>query len=77
MEVAPQVLEPDERRKPARERRLDLTAVLAELGLDAGEIEEGVRLSLRREGLQLALAAVLAEPQEPLDRKSTRLNSSH
>ena len=70
VQIAPEVAPLDEAREPARERRLDLTAVLAELGLDAGEIEEGVRLSLRREGPQLALAAVLAEPQEALLRKA-------
>ena len=53
------------------QRRLDLAAVLAQLGLDERQVEERVRLRLGRERAQLGgvagqRLAVLADPQEAL-----------
>ena len=63
--------ERDEVRQPAGQRGLDLALVLAQLGLDERQAEEGVRLGLGRERPQLGVGAgqrlaVLADAQEPL-----------
>ena len=49
MQVAAQVGEVDQLRQGAGEGRLDLAAILAQLGLDEREAEEGVGLGFRGE----------------------------
>ena len=71
VQVAAQVAQGDEGREPSGEGRLDLAAVLAQLGLDEGQAEEGVRLCLRAERAQLGVRAgqrlaVVADAQEAL-----------
>ena len=74
--------EVDERRQPAGQRRLDLAGVLAQLGLDERQAEEGVRLRLGRERPQLGVVAgqrlaVLADPQEALLGQAPALVAGH
>ena len=57
VQVPAQVAELDEVRQPARQCRLDLALVLAQLGLDVREVEEGVGLLLGRERAQLGRVA--------------------
>ncbi len=71
VQVAGEVLEPDEGRHPAGERGLDLTLVLAQLRFDERQPEEGVGFLLGREGPELGVIArerlaVLADPEEAL-----------
>ena len=71
VQVAAQVVERDEVRERAGERRLDLALVLAQLGLDERQAEERIRLLLRGEGPQLGggtgeRLAILADAQEAL-----------
>ena len=82
VQVAAQVGDVDEGRQRARERRLDLAAVLAQLRLDERQAEEGVRLGLGRERPELGGVAgqrlpVLADPQEPLLRERPALVAGH
>ena len=71
VEVAREVLEPDEVGEPGRQGGLDLTMVLAQLGLDEREPEEGVGIVFRGERPQLGVVAAerlaaLTDAQETL-----------
>ena len=55
--VAAGILEPDEVGEPGRQGGLDLTMVLAQLGLDEREPEEGVGIVFRGERPQLGVVA--------------------
>src|SRR5438034_9314261 len=72
--VTVQVRQGHEGRKRPGERGLDLSPVLPKLGLDEGEIQEGVRLALRRERPELGVRprewlAVLAQAHVALLRE--------
>jgi hypothetical protein len=76
--IAPEVGLGNERRESPGPCRLDLTGVLAQLGLDERQIEERVRLGLGRERLQLRVRAgerlaVLADLQEAVLRQAPAL----
>ena len=82
VEVAAQVLEPDEGRQRAREGRLELARLLAQLRLDVRQAEEGVRLGLGLERPQFGRVAgqglaVLADPQEALLGQAPALVAGH
>ena len=82
VQVAAQVGLGDERRQPAGQRRLDLAGVLAQLGLDERQAEEGVGVGLGGEGAQLGVVAgqrlaVLADPQEALLGQAPALVAGH
>ncbi len=84
MEVAAQVLDPDQAGKPALGRGLDLAAVLAHLGGDPGEAHGGVDVRLLAAGDEFALFllvpfldpedAVLGDAQALLDRPAAELD---
>ena len=82
VQVAAQVAQLDQAREPAGERGLDLALVLAQLGLDERQAEEGVGLGLGGERAELGLGtgerlAVLADPQEPLLGQAPALVAGH
>ena len=75
MAVAPQVGERDEVRQAAGQGGFDLAPVLAQLGLDERQVEEGVGLGLGPERPQLGAVAgqrlaVLADAEEALLRQA-------
>ena len=82
VEVAAQVGQVDERREPAGDRGLDLAMILAQLGLDVGQPEEGVRVRFGRERPELGgrtreRLAVLADAQVALLRQAPAEVSGH
>jgi hypothetical protein len=71
--IALEILHPDQRRQPARERRLDLAPVLPERRLDPWQPQESIHLLFRPEGPKLGLRpledlAVRTQAREPVLR---------